>query len=219
MHPRAIDRFFRILDKEFDRRATMIVTGAAAGSLWGHVRPSRDIDFGIELAGRNPQGWEAFQAAVERTSRRTGIGVNYAEDIDRWGSISLLDYRRHTVPYRRFGKLSVRLLDPVYWSIGKLGRYFDLDVHDVVAVLRRTRVPALRLIRVWAKALRESPRSPAVFQFRLQVEHFLSAHGCAIWGRRFDARAAIEQFRRAAGIRAAPAGPDEIKLTHHKEIP
>ena len=200
MNPRTINRFFRLLAKECDRRATIILTGAAAGSLWGHVRPSRDIDFGVELVGRHPQGWDAFQVAVERTIRQTGIDVNYAEDIDRWSSITLLDYRRHTLPYRRFGKLSVRLLDPAYWSIGKLGRYFDLDVHDLVAVLRRQRVPLLRLIRIWAKALRESPRSPALFQFRTHVEHFLRAHGRSIWGKRFDPDAAIRQFHRAAGV-------------------
>lgn len=202
MQPRTIDRFFRILADEFGRQATLIVTGAAAGSLWGHVRPSRDIDFGVVLAGRNPQAWHAFQAAVDRTSRQTGIQVNYAEDIDRWSSITLLDWRRHAVRYRRFGKLDVRVLDPVYWSIGKMGRYFDLDVHDLVAVLTRRRIPATRLIRVWAKALRASPHSPAVFQFRVQVEHFLRVHGRGIWGRRFDADAAIRQFHRAAEISA-----------------
>lgn len=205
MDPRTIDRFFRILAKEFGRRATVIVTGAAAGSLWGHVRPSRDIDFGVELLSRNPPAWDAFQTAVDRTSRQTGLQVNYAEDIDRWSSISLLDWRRHTVRYRRFGKLEVRLLDPVYWAIGKLGRYFDLDVHDVVAVLKRKRLPASRALRVWANALRASPRSPAVFQFRTQVEHFLRSYGRTIWGRRFDPEAAVRAFHRAAGIRATPS--------------
>lgn len=204
MHPRNIERFFRILAEEFGRGATIIVTGAAAGSLWGHVRPSRDIDFNVQLLRRTPQGWEAFRVAADRTVQRTGIQVNYAEDIDRWSSISLLDYRRHTAVYRRFGKLDVRLLDPVYWSIGKLGRYFDLDVHDVVAVFKRKRVPAQRLLSVWAKSLRASPHSTSVFQFRVQVEHFLRTHGRQIWGKRFDPDAAVLQFRHAAGIRVAP---------------
>lgn len=199
MTPRVIERFFRTLAQEFGEPATVIVTGAAAGSLWGHIRPSQDIDFGAQIGG-DPTGWERFQAAVNRTAQRTGIQVNYAEDIDRWSSITLLDYRRHTVPYRRFGKLSVRLIDPVYWSIGKLGRYFDLDVDDIVTVLRRKHMPAASTIRVWAKALRASPRSTAVIQFRSQVEHFLRTYGPAIWGRKFDAEAAVQHFHRAAGI-------------------
>lgn len=204
MQSRVIDRFFRILAKEFDQPAVIIVTGAAAGSLWGHVRPSQDIDFGIQLASRASGRWSAFQDAVGRAIQQTGIQVNYAEDIDRWSSISLLDYRRHTTPYRNFGKLRVRLLDPVYWSIGKVGRYFDLDVQDLVAVLRRQRLPVDQLLRVWAKALRASPHSTAVFQFRMQAEHFLRTYGRTIWGPRFDADAAVQRFHRAAGIHPPP---------------
>ena len=207
MSPRAIDRFFRTLAREFKAPATLIVTGAAAGSLWGHIRPSQDIDFGVQLVGSDPAGWERFQAAADRTVQQTGIQVNYAEDIDRWSSITLLDYRRHTEPYRRFGKLSVRLLDPVYWSIGKLGRYFDLDVDDVVTVLRRKHVPAASAISVWARALRASPRSTACTQFRNQAEHFLRTYGRTIWGRTFDPEAAIRRFHRAAGIRVTPRKP------------
>ena len=204
MTPRAINRFFTTLSREFDRRAVIIVTGAAAGSLLGHVRPSHDIDFGVTLARPTPRLWEAFQAAIDRTTQQTGIPVNYASDIDRWSQITLLDWRRHTISYRRFGLLDVRVLDPVYWSIGKLGRYFDLDVHDAVAVFRRRRVPLTKLVQVWGRALRASPPSPALFQFRAQVEHFLRTHGRAIWGRAFDAEAAIRNFHRAASLRPSP---------------
>lgn len=204
MNPRAIDRFFKTLAKEFAGSATIIVTGAAAGSLWGHIRPSQDIDFGVQLGGKSRAGWERFQAAVSRTVQRTGIQVNYAEDIDRWSSITLLDYRRHTVLYRRVGTLRIRLLDPVYWSIGKLGRYYGFDIDDVVTVLRRQKVPAASAITVWAKALRASPRSTAITQFRSQVEHFLQVYGKTVWGRSFDPEAAIRRFHRIAGIRANP---------------
>lgn len=201
MTPGAIHRFFRTLAREFEGPATLIVTGAAAGSLWGHIRPSQDIDFSVQLAGRGQAEWERFQAAVNRTAQRTGLQVNYAEDIDRWSNITLLDWRRHTTPYRRIGALRIRTLDPVYWSIGKLGRYFELDVDDVVAVLKRRRIPAASVLRVWAAALRASPRSTAVIQFRNQVEHFLRTYGRTIWGRRFDADDAVRRFHQAAGLR------------------
>ena len=199
MSPRAIERFFKTLSAEFGGPATIIVTGAAAGALWGRIRPSQDIDFGVQLVGR--VAWDRFQASVQRTIQRTGIPVNYAEDIDRWGSVTLLDYRRHTTLYRRFGTLTVRLLDPAYWAIGKLGRYFALDVDDVVKVLKRRKVPAASAVRVWGRALRASPKSAALTQFRTQVEHFLRAYGRTIWGKGFDPDAAIQQFHRAAGIR------------------
>ena len=197
MTPRVIDRFFLTLAREFDGRATLIVTGAAAGALWGHARPSRDIDFSVQVPGGAAQ-WTRLEAALARTVERTGIQVNYAEDIDRWSSVTLLDYRRHTAPYKTFGRMTVRLLAPAYWAIGKLARYFELDVDDLVRVLRRNRVPAAPAIRLWARALRASPRSAALPLYRRQVEHFLGAHGRAIWGRSFDPEAAVRRFRRVA---------------------
>jgi len=198
MSPRQIDRFFRVLAQELGEPARVILTGAAAGSLWGHVRPSVDIDFAIQPAGRGPARWRRVEHAIERAVRRTGIRVNYAEDIDRWSSISLLDYRRRTRLYRRFGALQVRLMDPAYWSIGKVSRYLDPDVRDLVTVLRAQRVSAARLVRLWGRALRRSPRSLALTQFRRQAEHFLRAHGRAIWGTRFDAERALARFHEAA---------------------
>lgn len=193
-----IERFFRVLAREFDAPVAILLTGAAAGALWGPARPSLDVDFGVQLRG-GARRWALFEAAVERTVRLTGIQANYTQDLDRWGAITLLDYRRHTRLYRRFGALTVRLLDPAYWAIGKLTRYLDPDVRDLVSVLKAQRVPVDRLARLLGRALRHSPRSVAVTQFRRQTEHFLRTYGRAIWGRRFDAEAAVRLFHRSAG--------------------
>lgn len=205
MHPRQIDRFFRVFARELAAPATVILTGAAAGSLWGHVRPSLDVDFAIRPArGRRLPSWSRIERAAERTVRLTGIRANYAEDIDRWSAVSLLDYARHTTRYRRFGDLEVRLLDPLYWSIGKVTRYLSPDERDLVAVLQARRVAPSPLVHLWARALRQSPRSPALTQFRRQAEHFLRTHGRTIWGADFDAEHALWQFRLAL------AGPGNV---------
>ncbi len=200
MNPRQIDRFFHVLAQELPQSARVIVTGAAAGSLWGCVRPSVDIDFAIQLFRRGRKGWSQVDAAVDRAVTLTGISANYAEDIDRWGLISLLDYRRRTTLYRKFSNLEVRLLDPAYWSIGKITRYLDPDVQDLVAVLTRRRVPAAQLIRVWARALRASPPSTARSRFRQQAEHFLRTYGRTIWGKRFDSDRTVRQFHQQIRI-------------------
>ena len=62
-------------------------------------------------------------------------------------------------------------------------------------------MPPGRVVAVWARALRRSPRSDAVSQFHRQVEHFLRTYGTTIWGRTFDADASLKRFSRAAGIR------------------
>ena len=52
MRKKQIDLFFRELDKALDEKAKIILLGASAGTLMGHIRPSFDIDFEIRLTGR-----------------------------------------------------------------------------------------------------------------------------------------------------------------------
>jgi len=200
MNLRQIDRFFQVLSEQLDEELVVLLTGAAAGTIWGQVRPSVDVDFAVQLRRRDKETWEKLEAAIERAVKLTGTQANYAEDIDRWGLIALLDYKRRTHPYRRFGRLQVRLLDPAYWSIGKMTRYLDPDVRDMVQVFKRQKVPADRLARLWGRALKRSPRSAVLIQFRRQVEDFLRTYGPAIWGKQFDAGKTTRRFYREAGI-------------------
>jgi len=200
MNAKEIERFFRIFDQELGEEARAILTGAAAGALLGRVRPSVDVDFALELRQKNMQAWEKIEPAIERTVKLTGIQANYAEDIDRWGLISLLDYKKHTRAYRRFGRLRLELLEPTYWSIGKMTRYLEPDVQDMVEVFRRRHIPWKGLVSLWGRALRASSMSPALLQFRRQVEHFLRQQGRAIWGRKFSLEEALRRFHSAAKI-------------------
>ena len=201
MNRRQIDGFLAILAAELGGPARAYLTGAAAAALWGRVRPSIDIDLGLEWRGKKKHSWEAIAAAVERTTRLTGIPTSVAEDIDRWGMITLLGYRRSSQLYRRFDQLEVRLLHPANWSIGKLTRYLDPDVRDVVEVFRRQTIAADLAVRTWGRALRASPASTAQLQFRQNVEHFIAKQGRRLWGPTFDRTAAINGFHRAAKIK------------------
>ena len=200
MNPRQIERFFQILSRELDAEARAILTGAAAGALWGRVRPSADVDFALEFKRTGPRLWEKVESAVKRTMKLTGLQANYAPDIDRWGLISLLDYKKHTRLYRRFGRLQVDLLEPGYWSIGKMTRYLEPDVRDMTDVFRRRRVRWQTLVKLWGRSLRKSPPSLVQGQFRRQVEDYLRHHGKKVWGNSFKAETAIEHFHRAAGV-------------------
>ncbi|HVZ80661.1 MAG TPA: hypothetical protein VHE12_07660 [bacterium] len=200
MNPKQVDRFFKGLARDFRREAVVYLTGAAAGSLMGNVRPSLDIDFGVQAPGGGA-AWAELEKAIDRNKLLTGLAVNYGEDIDRWGQITLLDYQRHAKPYKKFGKLDVRVLAPAYWSIGKMTRFLEPDVRDMAAVFKAQKVPALDLVRIWGRAVKASPRSAAQFQFARQVEHFLSAEGPGIWGGKFDLEGTLKAFRKSAGIR------------------
>lgn len=202
-----IEGFFVVLARELGVPGRAYVTGAAAAALWGHGRPSVDIDLGLELRNKTSGWWERAAAALTRSSRLTGIPVSAAEDIDRWGMITLLDYRRTSRSYRRFDHLDVRLLHPVQWSIGKLTRNLDADMHDVVAVFRGQKVAASTAARTWGRALRASPPSTSQWQFAENVDRFFADEGRRIWGRQFDAKDAIQRFRRSAEMAPKDAPP------------
>jgi DNA primase catalytic subunit len=200
MDKRQIDHFFKTLDVEFQQGARAILTGAAAGTIMGSTRPSMDIDFAIEFDNLSEDKWKQLESAIRKAVEITGIQANYAEDIDRWGMITLLDYRKHTKLYKKYGKLALRVLDPAYWSIGKMTRFIDPDIQDMIQVFRKKKTPPLHLAKIWGKALRESPKSIVLARFRRQVESFFESYGTKIWGSSFNSKKTIHVFHRSAGI-------------------
>jgi hypothetical protein len=201
MNRRQIDRFFKILNSEFNKEVEIILTGAAAGAILGSTRPSMDVDFAVNLKRPNESKWKELESAVRKAIAKTGIQANYAEDIDRWGMISLLDYKNNTKLYKKYGNLTLLVLNPAYWSIGKMTRFLDPDIKDMIQVFSETEIRPARLAEIWGKALRKSPRSTTLVRFRRQVESFLESYGTKIWGSSFDSNKAIRQFHKSAGMR------------------
>lgn len=205
MNKGQIIRYFRILGRLYRKPCLIVLTGAAAGTLYGGVRASLDIDFAVRLKKRaslsKDRIWTSFTEAAREASFLTGIAVQYAEDIDRWSSITFLDYWDHTRKFRRFGSIEVRLLEPAYWAIGKLTRYLDPDIRDLIQVLKRSKTSWRKLSATLGKALRKSPKSTACFLFRRQVEDFFKTCGRQIWGSSFPSGEAIQVFHSRAGIK------------------
>lgn len=202
MRKALIHRFFRELDRELGRPAEIIVTGAAAGALLGVVRPSVDIDFEIR-----PKSWPKaggpfeLREAIQRAAQRTKIAVNYSEDIGHWSMIDLLDYRRTARPYRVIGRLRVKIISPEYWTIGKMGRFYQADLRDVLRMTQRKRLKPKTLLPLWGRALRSSPLSPALGSFRRNVTYFIEHYGRKIWGKDFDPQKGVALFEKTAGIK------------------
>lgn len=206
MTEKEIIQYFKELSSLFQHSARVLLTGAVAGSIYGGVRATMDVDFALEFKTRSKASkqklWEEFQQAAEKVRERTKISAQYAEDIDRWSSITYLDYKKHTKKYKNFGKIEVRILDPAYWAIGKFTRFILQDERDLVQVLRQTKTPWKELLRVLGHALKKSPKSTVCFQFRTHVENFLKIHGKEIWGKGFSIEKGIAEFHESAGIKA-----------------
>ena len=92
------------------------------------------------------------------------------------------------------------LLDPAYWSIGKMTRFIDPDIDDMIQAFRKMKTSPAHLAKVWGRALRESPQSTALTRFRRHVEGFLESYGKKIWGSSFDSAKTIRQFHKEAEI-------------------
>ena len=198
MRPQDIDRFFTRLSHKFEFRAVILLTGGGAGILEGVHRVTRDLDFQITLAEKSLPRQALFEKAVQETSRETGILVQYGSAIEGWSSIAWPDSNPKSRLYRRFGRLDVKLLDPLWWSVGKLARALSSDISDMVTVFRRLHVKPAAVARAWGRALGRSPMSSAQPLFKQQADYFFRKHAKTIWGKTADPQKLTHLFLLAA---------------------
>jgi hypothetical protein len=187
------EKFFKALNLELAAPLTMILTGGAAAYLFGGNRPTLDIDFAVQSS--NPRTWDKDAESLNRLSAEQGLPIQYGEDISRWSMISLLDWREHTLPYKKYEKLEVRLMHPRHWSIGKISRGLDTDFEDLEVVLKKKKLKYQELIPFWAEALRASEPSSERFLAKKLIEEFLKTRGSKIWGKVFNKEKAVADFQ------------------------
>jgi hypothetical protein len=197
MRKNLIDLFFLELSKKANKDTEVILTGAAAGSLFGHSRPSLDIDFEIRPKKHRDAAYlEYLDGVIGEVSSRLGVDTNYGEDIDHGSMIDLLDYRDKTIPYKKMDRLEVRLIAPEYWTIGKMTRFFEIDIQDMVQVIKKKKLDADEMVGLWARALKASPMSLAKRDFITHVKLFIKVYGVRAWENGFKAGALLEKFER-----------------------
>lgn len=188
------EAYFSELGRRLPAQTVIVLTGGIAASLLADARTTDDIDFAvIKPLVRH---WDAVAALLQNMAAKRGIQVQFSEDLDRWGAVSLLDWKRHTRLHRKSGKLEIRILDPLYFSIGKITRGTQRDVDDLVAVLKAQKAGWEPLVKLWAKALKKSPRSTALPLVKRQMLGFLRAQGPTIW-KPFDPDEAVAKLQAA----------------------
>ncbi len=203
MNPRRILSFFKRLDQTLNSAAEVIVVGASAGALMGHIRPSFDIDFEIRLKGAGAiAARNKLEKAIDTAAQASGVAVNYSENVGGWSMISYLDYRRTAIFYQDVGKIKVKLIEPAYWTIGKMTRFLELDIQDMLKIIRRKKVPAGRLIKIWATAANASDFSLELGQFRDHVVCFLKHYARRLWGQSADPEKQIRFFLKTTQSRS-----------------
>lgn len=174
-----IHQFFIELSEAYKNPVEIILIGGAASLLMGGSRPTMDIDFQIKL--KDPSDFEDLNKSMMDISQRLGIAIQFSENVERWSSLSLLDFEKHVKLYREFTNVKVFLPDPIYWSIGKIGRYLISDCQDMIAVFKKTQPDPYQLAEIWSKCIQQSPRSEQLFLVKKYMFDFFSQYAKKIW--------------------------------------
>lgn len=185
-----LESFFEALGKKLKAPVKIYLTGGVAAWYWGQVRPTVDLDFALEA----PAAWEQTEKILIALSQKMKIPLQFSEDISRWGLIGYSNFKEEAKFLGKWNLLEVYVLSVAVWSVGKLSRYEVQDVEDLQRVFKKQKPSLEALLKVWKKALQDSPRSSASFQFVKRVEDFLKNYGKIIWGKSFDYKNAHQAF-------------------------
>ena len=171
-----VNLFFKKLSELVTEKIDVYLLGGCALIILGASRTTQDIDF--EIKGASDETIERIQQfCIDKN-----IPVNFSEDAGMWGMISINNNRDTALPYSDFGKINVRILDPLDMSIGKIERFTDIDVQDVTYLIKKFSINAEELLTAWARALNKSLKSEKNFLFRKQVESFIKTYSKKLWG-------------------------------------
>ena len=202
MKQRQIDFFFKTLDRQWQKPAEIILLGAAAGSLMGNVRPSLDIDFEIRTRRqKDPEIRKMLEDAIRAASQVTGVAVNYSGNVAGWSRIAFLDYRRKALAYKKIGKLTIKIMRPEYWTLGKMARFLELDIQDMIKIIKAKKLTPGVLTDIWARAVCASDLSLELGQFRDHIVYFIRKYGKQVWGRQADLENIVWRFKKKAGLK------------------
>ncbi|PIQ88925.1 MAG: hypothetical protein COV72_05775 [Candidatus Omnitrophica bacterium CG11_big_fil_rev_8_21_14_0_20_42_13] len=192
MKPKDIDLFFNRLSENFSGNVKIIILGGAGSLLMGGKRPTLDIDFEVRFNDGENIDRVKFQEAIKKTTQTTGISAQFSEDAERWSEISLSDYSEHLKTYKAFKNIAVYFLEPEYWSIGKISRYWDQDIQDMIAVFKHENIGPINLLAVWTTAISQSPLSSQLFSAKKHIFHFFKTFGRKIWDKDYPEEKILE---------------------------
>ena len=192
MQQRQLENFFRDLGSLLVLPLKIYITGGVLAWHFGGQRPTEDIDFAI----KSLQDETELSQLLFDLAKKHRIALEFSSDISRWGMVGYKKIEKNAIFYKRYGRLRVYYLNPVVWSVGKMGRYLKQDIEDLLLVFKKVRPSWKKLIRVWSDALRESPASSEKALFVKRAEYFLLRYGKEVWGEKFDIAQARHYFEK-----------------------
>ncbi|MBF0491937.1 MAG: hypothetical protein HQM15_04075 [Deltaproteobacteria bacterium] len=192
MNKKKLEQFFKNISKRLKYPAEFYLTGGVAAWFLGNSRPTEDLDFALKCK----TNWEEISKELQLVSKNDQIPIEFSEDISRWGMVGYSDFTKGAKLIRQYPKLKIYLLDPVIWSVGKMNRFTENDVRDILKVFRKQKVSFHKVIKIWSEALKNSPKSSEQILFIKKVEAFFKKEGHKIWAKNFDEKKAFMDFRK-----------------------
>lgn len=170
-----IDKFFaRLSERLSNASGEIYVTGGAALVLYGIWRMTEDIDFEI------PEGLD--EGVVLAVAGELKVPVQFSSDIERWGMTALADYRERATLYRKFGNLTIKIVEPLNLIAPKLARFLERDIEDVCILIRKFSISRQDLLDHLKKVYERSHASLEKGLFRRQAAQFLRRYQKDLWG-------------------------------------
>lgn len=168
--------FFKTFSKLQKSKIKIHLTGGIAAMYYGGVRPTEDIDFAISRSDEN------IVENLNKTSQSLGIPIQYSTDIQRWGMINIPNLNQGAQYQFSEGLVEVYCLAPEKWAVGKLSRFYEDDLKDLVKVFTEQKTALQKCLKYWKKALEESPDSSEKRLFENNIKYFLENYSKKIWG-------------------------------------
>lgn len=171
-----VEKFFKDLSGFITEEITVYLLGGCALLALGASRSTQDIDFEIKCLNSDTID-KIFNFCMERKT-----AVNFSEDVGKWGMINISSNRNSAKFFAKYGTVLVNILSPFDMIIGKIERFTDTDIEDVLFLLKKNHINSDELLTAWANALKNSLKSEKSFLFQRQVEVFVTTYSKEIWG-------------------------------------
>ena len=144
----------------------IILIGGIAIQYYG-MKDRATIDIDAEIKG-NVEGLFNFLKARD-------IPSDIGENISGWSVIGMPEgYKERAIEIYRDEFLTIKVLLPLDFVIAKLRRFSEEDINDALFVVRRYDISPSEIKEMAEEAIKNSPKDTALFQFRRNVDIFIS---------------------------------------------
>ncbi|WNZ28666.1 MAG: hypothetical protein IAX21_08395 [Candidatus Bathyarchaeota archaeon] len=131
--------FLEVLDKELEKKITLVAVGGTAMTLLDLKSSTIDIDFTIPSENR-----DEYEKAVSNIPH--GLKIDVWDDGIIFSQILPSDYLQKSVKIKEYENIKLLALNPVDIIVTKIGRSNDRDLQDIQLCITKTNLSREEII-------------------------------------------------------------------------